>query len=168
MIIEKISTKWEKTVIIPAMDRIDRKILAALQENCRRPISALAEQVGMSLSACARRISLLEDKGIIEGYGARLSGAKLGYGMTFYVEVSLDSQSESVLEDFEQAARQHAEVLECHLMTGSADYLVKVSAADTLDYESTYRKVIASLPHVSRIQSSLVMKTVKPWIGYKL
>lgn len=150
------------------MDKIDRKILVALQENCRRPIAEIAEQVGMSLSACARRINLLEESGIIEGYGARLNGVKLGYGMTFYVEVSLDSQSDSALAEFEEAARQHAEVLECHLMTGNADYLIKVAAVDTPDYESTYRKVIASLPHVSRIQSALVMKTVKPWMGYRV
>ncbi|MEO0906615.1 MAG: Lrp/AsnC family transcriptional regulator [Pseudomonadota bacterium] len=150
------------------MDQIDRKILAALQENCRRPIAEIAAQVGMSLSACARRITILEENGIIEGYGARLSSTKLGYGMTFYVEVSLNSQSDTALEDFERAAQQHSAVLECHLMTGNADYLIKVAAADTQDYEATYRKVIASLPNVSRIQSALVMKTVKPWMGYQL
>lgn len=150
------------------MDLIDRKILHALQENCRRPIAEIAEHVGMSLSACARRITLLEDNGFIDGYGARLNSDKIGYGMTFYVEVSLDSQTESALGAFESAAKRRPEVLECHLMTGQADYLVKVAAIDARDYEATYRKVIAALPHVSRIQSSLVMKTVKPWMGYRV
>ncbi|MEO0608334.1 MAG: Lrp/AsnC family transcriptional regulator, partial [Pseudomonadota bacterium] len=153
---------------IPAMDQIDRKILVALQSNCRRSISEIADQVGMSLSACARRISLLEENGFIDGYGARLNGDKLGYGMTFFVEVSLDSQTDSALAAFEKAAKRRPEVLECHLMTGHADYLIKVAAHDTRDYEATYRKVVAALPHVSRIQSSLVMKTVKPWLGYQV
>ena len=153
---------------ILAMDQIDRRILVALQANCRRPIAEIADQVGMYLSACARRISLLEENGFIEGYGARLSGDKLGYGMTFFVELSLDSQSAAALAAFESAAQRRPEVLECHLMTGTADYLIKVAAQDTRDYESIYRKVIASLPHVSRIQSALVMKTVKPWLGYQV
>lgn len=122
----------------------------------------------MSLSACARRISLLEEQGYIESYGARLNADRLGYGMTFYVEVSLDNQTDAALAAFEKAARNRPEVLECHLMTGNADYLVKVAASDTSDYESIYRKVIAALPHVNRIQSSLVMKTVKPWLGYQI
>ncbi|MEL6415725.1 MAG: Lrp/AsnC family transcriptional regulator [Pseudomonadota bacterium] len=150
------------------MDHVDRKILVALQSNCRRPIAEIADQVGMSLSACARRITLLEENGYIDGYGARLSGEKLGYSMIFFVEVSLDSQTEAVLEAFESAAIRRPEVLECHLMTGDADYMIKIAAHDTRDYESTYRKVIASLPHVSRIQSALVMKTVKPWLGYQV
>jgi DNA-binding Lrp family transcriptional regulator len=150
------------------MDQIDRKILVALQSNCRRPIAEIAEQVGMSLSACARRITLLEENGYIDGYGARLSGDRLGFSMIFFVEVSLDSQTEAALATFEKAAKRRPEVLECHLMTGNADYLIKVAANDTRDYESTYRKVIAALPHVSRIQSSLVMKTVKPWLGYQV
>ena len=150
------------------MDQTDRKILDALQAHCRRPIAEIAEQVGMSLSACARRISLLEANGFIDGYGARLNGEKLGYGMTFFLEVSLDSQTEEALAAFEMAARRRKEVLECHLMTGNADYLIKVAAQDTSNYEATYRKVIASLPHVSRIQSALVMKTIKPWLGYPM
>lgn len=150
------------------MDHIDRKILVALQSNCRRPIAEIADQVGMSLSACARRITLLEENGYIDGYGARLSGEKLGYSMIFFVEVSLDSQTEAALAAFESAAIGRPEVLECHLMTGNADYMIKVAAHDTRAYESTYRKVIAALPHVSRIQSALVMKTVKPWLGYQV
>jgi len=86
--------------------------------------------------------------------------------MTFYVEVSLEGQSEAVLSAFEKAAIARPEVLECHLMTGSADYLMKVAAPDTKAYERIYRRVISALPHVTRIQSSLVMKTIKRWNGY--
>lgn len=148
------------------IDDTDRKILTALQENCRKSISDIADKVGLSTSACHRRIGLLEDRGIIERYAARLNGERLGYNMTFYVEVTLEGQSEAILSAFEAAALARAEVLECHLMTGNADYLIKIAAPDTRDYERIYRRTIAALPHVSRIQSSLVMKTVKRWRGY--
>jgi DNA-binding Lrp family transcriptional regulator len=150
------------------MDEKDRKILAELQADCRRPIAEIADRIGLSLSACARRISLLETQGYIESYGARLNAGLLGYGMTFYVEVSLDNQTDAALAEFEKAALRRLEVLECHLMTGDADYLMKVATKDTSDYESVYRKVIAALPHVNRIQTALVMKTVKPWLGYQV
>jgi len=108
----------------------------------------------------------LEKDGVIENYAARLSGKKLGYAMTFFVEVSLESQSETVLAAFEKAALSRPEVLECYLTTGSADYLIKVAAPNTESYEQIYKRTIAALPHVNRIQSSLVMKTVKRWSGY--
>ena len=148
------------------MDDIDRKILNALQDNCRQSIADVADKAVLSTSACHRRIGLLEERGIIERYAARLNGEKLGYNMTFYVEVTLEGQSEAILSAFEKAALARPEVLECHLMTGNADYLIKVAAPNTKDYERIYRRTISALPHVSRIQSSLVMKTVKRWKGY--
>lgn len=148
------------------MDEIDRKILRLLQDNCRLSIADIGDKVGLSASACHRRISLLEKDGVIENYTARLNGEKLGYNMTFYVEVSLESQSDAVLSAFEKAALGRPEVLECYLTTGEADYLIKVAAPDTKSYERIYKRTIAALPHVSRIQSSLVMKTVKRWSGY--
>jgi len=148
------------------MDAIDKKLLLALQKDCRRPISDLAGEIGLSTSAAHRRIGLLEKAGVIEGYHARLNGTKLGYQIEFFVEVSLDSQSEQVLETFEKAALSRPQILECYLMTGSADYLLKVAVENTREYERVYRRTIAALPHVSRIQSSLVMKAVKRWAGY--
>ena len=146
--------------------KIDRKILHELQSNSRQSSAAIGEKVGLSASACHRRIGLLEERGLIETYTARLNGTALGFAMTFYVEVTLEGQSEAILSAFEKAAVARPEVLECHLMTGQADYLIKVAAPDTADYERIYRRTIAALPHVSRIQSSLVMKTVKRWTGY--
>lgn len=148
------------------IDKIDRKILIELQSDCRQSIADIAEIAGLSPSACHRRIGILEKKGIIERYAARLNGQKLGFTMTFYVEVSLEGQSDKILAAFEAAALARPEVLECHLMTGDADYLLKVAAPSTEDYERIYRRTIAALPHVSRIKSSLVMKTVKRWYGY--
>lgn len=147
-------------------DVIDKKILKTLQENCRQSLADIAETVGLSLSACHRRIAILETKNVISAYTARLNGDALGYGMSFYVDVTLDSQTDAALNAFETAAIAHPEVLECHLMTGTADYLLKVAATGTQHYEQVYRRSIAGMPHVSRIQSALVMKTVKPWKGY--
>lgn len=145
---------------------IDRKILRALQADSRRSAATIGEMVGLSPSACHRRIRLLEDRGLIEGYGARLSAEKLGLTMSFFVEVTLEGQSEAVLGAFERAAVARPEVLECYLTTGPADYVLRVAARDPDDYEHIHRGVISGLPHVTRIQSSLVMKTVKPWRGY--
>jgi len=148
------------------IDTIDYKILSELQKNCRQSVAEIGDQVSLSPSATHRRIGILEKDGVIERYAAQLSGKKLGYAMTFFVEVSLESQSESVLAAFEKAALARSEVLECYLTTGSADYLIKVAAQDTESYEKIYKRIIAALPHVNRVQSSLVMKTVKPWTGY--
>ena len=148
------------------IDVIDKKILTLLQDNCRAPIAETAEKVGLSLSACHRRIGQLEKAGLIERYAARLNGTALGYAMTFYLDVSLESQSETALAAFEKAALASDQVLECHLMTGDADYLIKVACRDTEDYEQLYRRTIAALPHVTKIKSSLVMKSVKRWKGY--
>lgn len=148
------------------LEVIDQKILRALQKDSRRSASAIGDEVGLSASACHRRMRLLEERGLIEGYGARLNPEKLGYGMSFFVEVTLEGQSETVLSEFEKAALARPEVLECYLTTGPADYVLRVAARDTDDYERIHRRVISGLPHVTRIQSSLVMKTVKPWSGY--
>lgn len=150
------------------MDKIDLRILTALQADCRQSVAELAETVSLSPSACHRRVKQLEDKGVIQGYTARLDGKKVGYLIEFFIEVSLASQREEILREFEQAVRRVPEILECHLMTGQADYLLRVGASDTVDYERIYRNRIAQLPGVSRIQSSLVLRTVKQWAGYVL
>lgn len=148
------------------VEETDRKILRELQADSRRSAAAIGELVGLSASACHRRIRLLEERGLIEGYGARLNAEKLGYAMTFFVEVTLSGQSETVLGEFERAAMARSDVLECYLTTGTADYVLKVAAQDADDFERIHRRVISGMPHVIRIQSSLVMKTVKRWRGY--
>ena len=126
------------------MDVSDHKILVALQRDSRQPIHETARLVGLSQSACHRRISLLEKSGVIQGYGARVSPDALGLTMSFYPEVSLSSQSEAVLLAFETAAQNCPEILECHLMMGSADYLIRLAAQNTKDYESLYRTRVAA------------------------
>ena len=148
------------------LEEIDRKILRELQADSRRPVAAIGEAVGLSPSACHRRIRALEARGAIAGYGARLDPEALGLSVSFFTEVTLEGQSEAILAAFEQAAMRRLEVLECFLTTGPADYVLRIAARDTEDYERIHRHVISALPHVTRIQSSLVMKTVKRWRGY--
>jgi len=98
------------------MDRIDQRLLSSLQEDSRRSIAELAEQVALSPSACHRRIKQLEDSGFIQGYGARVDGKKLGYAMEFFIGVSLETQHEEALTRFESSVKEIPEILECFLM----------------------------------------------------
>jgi Lrp/AsnC family transcriptional regulator, leucine-responsive regulatory protein len=148
------------------LDEIDRRLLAGLQRDSRQPIAALAAAAGLSPSACHRRIKLLEERGVIASYGATLDRAALGYSIELFVELSLLSQTEDALTRFEQAVLRVPEILECHLMSGEADYLLRIVAHDAQDYERIHRTRIARLPGVARIVSSLALRTVKSWSGY--
>ncbi len=147
-------------------DRSDKIILTELQKNAQRPIAILAARAGLSPSACHRRVKLLEAAGAITGYTATLDRAALGLANEFFVEVSLSSQTEEAFERFEKAVQRVPEILECHLMSGQFDYLLRVAASDAADYERIHRSHISRLPGVQRIQSSLALRTVKAWAGY--
>jgi len=148
------------------LDKIDRIILAELQRDCRQPIAELAQKAGLSASSCHRRVKLLEEAGVISGFGATLNRQAIGFEIEFFVEVSLTQQSEEAFNKFEQAVLLVPEILECHLMSGNADYMLRVAAADAADYERIHRGKISRLPGVQRIISSLALRTVKGWSGY--
>jgi DNA-binding Lrp family transcriptional regulator len=148
------------------LDKIDRILLTELQRDSRQSIADLAAKAALSPSACHRRVKLLEDAGAIEGYTAKLSRTALGFTNEFFVEVSLSSQTEEAFEKFERAILREPEILECHLMSGQFDYLLRIAATDATDYERIHRSKISRLPGVQRIQSSLALRTVKPWGGY--
>lgn len=150
------------------MDKMDRIILLQLQANSARPIAEVAAAAGLSPSACHRRMKLLEEAGIVAGYGARLSRVALGLANEFFVEISLSTQTEEAFEKFERAVQRMPEILECHLMSGQFDYMLRIVAADTADYERIHRSRLSRLPGVQRIQSSLALRTVKEWGGYPL
>ncbi len=147
-------------------DKIDKIILAELQKNSQQPIAGLAAKAGLSPSSCHRRVKLLEEAGTITGYTATLDRAALGLANEFFVEVSLSAQTEEAFEKFEKAVQRVPEILECHLMSGQFDYLLRVVAADATDYERIHRSRISRLPGVQRIQSALALRTIKPWAGY--
>ena len=143
-----------------ALDRIDIAILEALQKDGRMPNAALAEKVGLSQSACSRRLDNLEKSGVIEGYHARLSNASIGHRMTAIVHISLSGQFEKTLADFEAAIRRCPNVLSCHLMSREYDYILRVAAKDLGDYERIHKEWLSAMPHVTKINSSFALREV--------
>lgn len=150
------------------MDRQDQRILARLQADGRASAAEIGDEIGLSVSATHRRIKQLEDNGVIERYAAVLNRRAIGYTTDFYVEISLQSQSEKVLASFEAAVKDSPDIIECHLVTGASDYLLRVATRGPEDYERVHRQSLAALPGVMRMQSSLVLRTVRPWKGYYL
>lgn len=144
-----------------ALDDIDRRILTALQRKGRMSNSDLSEQVHLSPSACHGRVQQLETDGYIQGYVALLNARKMGVPTTVFVEITLQGQADEVLDSFEKAVSLIPAVLECHLMAGSADYLLKVVAEDTEDFARIHRQFLARLPGVGQMQSSFALRTVR-------
>jgi len=142
------------------LDRADRMILGALQENARIANVDLAEKVGLSPSACSRRLAQLEKAGIIEGYQAVVSNRALGQTITALVHITLKAQSEDHLARFEGAVKNCPWIVACFLMSGESDYLIRVNARDMEHYEQIYKNWLSTMPGVSRIQSSFAMRMV--------
>lgn len=147
------------------LDPIDRKLLRTVQQDSRKSIQELGEAVGLSPSACHRRLRGLEERGLIRGYHAELDAERLGFTMLFFIEVGLSSQSEPSLEAFEAAVADIPEVLECHLMAGQSDYILRVACRDHEDFERLHRRLAARLPGVARIHSNMSIRTVKALRG---
>ena len=147
------------------IDAIDRKLLRVLQQDSRRSIQELGEAVGLSASACHRRVKALEQAGAIQSYRAVLDADRLGFTMQFFIEVGLQSQSEPSLDAFEAAVCEIPEVLECHLMAGQSDYILRVVCRDHEDFERLHRRLAARLPGVARIHSNMSIRTVKSMGG---
>ncbi len=148
------------------MDERDARILRALQRDCRQPLAELAAEIGLSTSACHRRIKLLEEAGVISGYVAKLSSAALGLPVHLFVEITLSSQSENALKAFEDAVRRYDDILECHLAAGEADYILRVAARDVADFNEIHRNCLSRLPGTSAMKTIFVLRSVKQWQGY--
>ena len=118
-----------------SLDAIGRRILAVLQDNARMSNADLAREVGLSASPCLRRVRALEESGVIRRYVSLLDQAAVGLPVSVFVNVTLERQIETALETFEEAARQRPEVVECYLMTGGSDYLLRVVVSDLAAYE---------------------------------
>ncbi|MFV2039263.1 MAG: Lrp/AsnC family transcriptional regulator [Acidimicrobiales bacterium] len=142
------------------LDTTDVAILNVLQIDGRITNTNLADRVSLSASACLRRVRRLEADGVLERYVALVNKHAVGRSTSVFVEISLSSQREDVLDAFEKAIRATPEVMECHLMAGDADYLVKVQCSDVADYERIHRQYIAVLPGVVRLRSSFALRTV--------
>jgi DNA-binding Lrp family transcriptional regulator len=142
------------------LDETDRSILRLLRADGRMSNADLAEAVGLSPSACLRRVRLLEHRGIIRGYTALIEEAAPRDGVVVIVQITLDRQTDDHLKRFEEAVRRCPEVRECYLMTGIADYLLRVEARDAADYERIHKEALSRMPGVARIQSSFAIRTV--------
>ena len=141
-------------------DEKDRQILRLLQENGRITNAELADKVCLSPSACLRRVQLLEQAGVIDRYVALLKPASMRRGLTVFIEVSLDRQTDIAFDAFEQAVRNCPEVMQCSLMAGDTDYLLEVAVADSNGYERLHRQVLAKLPGAARIRSRFTIRGV--------
>lgn len=149
------------------LDTIDLAILTALQADGRASNAALAETVGLSPSACSRRLNSLEKKGVIRGYHARVANRALGYSMTVIVHISLSGQFQKTLREFEEAVKRCPNVLVCFLMSGEYDYILRVAAKDLADYERIHRDWLSALPNVVKINSSFALREIieRPNVG---
>lgn len=143
------------------MDRLDARILRQLQKDSSKPVADLASEIGLSPSACHRRIKLMEEAGLIEGYVAKINRSKLGLKIMVFVEIALTSQSQEALDAFEKAIARYEDILECHLTTGEADYLVRIAAKDVADYDQIHRNYLAKLPGVSSMHTSFILRSIK-------
>ncbi|WP_341365446.1 Lrp/AsnC family transcriptional regulator [Yoonia sp. BS5-3] len=148
-----------------ASDHIDQHILRVLSRDGRISNLMLAETVGLSPSACLRRVQELERRGVIQGYRARLDPAQTGRGYVVYVAVGLAEHTKAAQLGFEQAMEQAAEVTECHNVAGAFEYMLRVEAADLPAYKAFHTDVLGTVPHVRSITSYMVMGTPKDTRG---
>lgn len=143
------------------MDSIDRKIIRELQKNGRITNQELATKVNLSPSPCLRRLKALEERGIIKGYSAVIDAKSYGLPLTALIRIKLDRHSEDAVRQFEDRVRRLDEVIECHVLTGSTDYFMKVLVAGLEEYEEFVRKQIHPIGDINSIDSSFVYGTVK-------
>ncbi len=142
------------------LDWLDIKILEVLQQQGRISNADLAEKVNLSASACHRRVQRLDKDGYIREYVALLDPRKVDRRTTVFVEITLSGQSDEILDAFEKAVSRIPNVLECHLMAGTADYILKVVASDSDDFARIHRQHLSRLPGVAQMQSSFALRTV--------
>ena len=146
---------------IEDIDDRDRAILRELMRDGRLTNSELAERVHLSQSACLRRVRILEEAGLIAGYVMLLDPTAVGLPGAAFVSVTLDQQGRAALDRFEQQVSRHAEIMECYLLAGSYDYLLRIAFRDARDFERIHTEILTQLPGVSRVQSTLALRTVK-------
>lgn len=150
------------------MDGFDTRILSILQKDGQISMARLSEQVGLSLSACHRRVKMLEADGRISHYAARLNRKLVGLEIQVFIEAKLTSQRRVELEAFEAAINAMPEVLECYMISGEFDYLIRVAAKNTEDYETLYRDRLTLIPSVAQMKTLLCLSTVKEFRGFHL
>ena len=149
------------------LDSIDHKILEVMGRNARIPNTELAGEVGLTPAPCLRRVKRLEDLGVSEGYGVRVSPSSLGLGLTVFVSVTLDRQTRGSYDTFAQKIKVHSEVQECYLLLGERDFLLKVMVSDLEAYQQFYLKQLTTISGVRNINSSIVVKEEKREMAFR-
>ena len=142
-------------------DKINDRILRELQRNARITNLDLADRIGLSPSACLRRVQELERSGVIKGYRAVLDGAAMGKAFVAYIGVGLNEHTKAAQTQFEDALQDVPEVVECHNITGTIEYLLRVECADLVAYKTFHTDVLGTLPHVTALTSYVVMGSSK-------
>lgn len=142
------------------MDAIDARLLSALQRDGRQTVTDLAAAIGLSPTPCARRLARLEAEGVIEGYSARVDQARIGFPVSVFIQVELESQSKDAIDAFESAVRGFERVMECHLMTGTRDILMRVVAADLGDFDRFLEDKLMRVPGIRSMRSSFALRTM--------
>ncbi len=143
------------------IDDIDRAILRELQNDGRLTIADLAPRIGLSPSPCARRVRMLEERGIIRGYAALLDEEALGFGVSVFVSVKLDRQVDDALRHFEARVKAFPEVVDCWLMTGNRDYLIRIAVSGLAAYEAFLTMRLNRIEGIASIESSIPLRRVK-------
>lgn len=147
------------------MDEFDGRILRELRHDGRVSMTTLAARVGLSPTPVGRRVRQMEDNGIIAGYSAVIDETRIGYGFSVFVSVKLDQQVDEALATFEKAVREFPEVVDCWLMTGNRDYLMRVATADLAAFERFLMKRLAKVSCVASIESSIPLRRVKSGVS---
>jgi Lrp/AsnC family leucine-responsive transcriptional regulator len=148
--------------LIMPLDSVDRRMLEILQREGRISNAALAERLHLSPSPCLRRLRALEGEGVISGYRAMLDRAKLGLGLTVFVELKVDGHSDRSAAAISERLTAAPEVVSAHIVSGSADFLLEVAVADLAAYERLMFETLLKLPNVSDVRSNFALRTVKP------
>ena len=149
------------TIAYMALDSIDQRILTLLQDEGRLSNVELSERVGLTPAPCLRRVRALEQSGVIRKYAALVDPHAVDLGVTVFAQITLDQQVKSRLEGFEQAMRERPEVMDCYLMTGDADYLLRIVLPDVEAYERFLNEALTRVTGVASIKSSFALRQVK-------
>ncbi len=150
-----------RTQAVKALDRIDLRILKLLQGDGRMSITDLAERVGLSVTPCGERVRRLEREGIITGYHARLNPQALGHGLLVFVEIRLAAKSAAIFDEFRREVLKLPAVLECHLVSGDFDYLIKARIPEMSAYRKLLGDMLLALPAARESRSYIVMEEIK-------
>ena len=153
---------------VRALDKLDRQILTLLQKEGRLSMKELGDQIGLSITPCIERVKRLERDGVITGYYARLSPAALGASLLMFVQITLSNKSGEMFDQFRREVLRIPQVLECHLVSGDFDYIIKARIQEMSEYRSLLGEILLQLPGASQSKSYVVMEEIKETLALEV